>query len=66
MMNFWVPDWSPWNTGFNPAAFPNIVQFDYIKVWSYNLTNDTFEFMWNDDLDTFNTTKWEKSHFWTF
>jgi beta-glucanase (GH16 family) len=36
MMNIWAPSFSPWGDNFNPGTFPNVIQYDYVKIWSYN------------------------------
>ena len=51
MMNIWPPSFSPWGDGFNPGNFPFIVQYDYVKVWSYNWGTKGFDFLWVDEFD---------------
>ena len=66
MMNIWPPNFSIWGDNFNPNDFPFIAQYDYVKVWSYNWDNKGFDYMWGDDFDNFDYTRWVKSNNWTF
>jgi hypothetical protein len=67
MMNVWSATWSPWGDGFNPGAdFPIVAQYDYVKVWSYNYNNKGFDYMWTDDFNSFDYSRWQKSNGWTF
>lgn len=58
MMNIWSPTWSPWGDGFNPANFPFVVQYDYVKVWSYNSNTKGFDFEWVDEFNDFDYSRW--------
>ena len=66
MMNIWSATWSPWGDGFDPSRFPFIIQYDYVKVWSYNYGNKGFDYMWTDDFDNFDYSRWQKSNNWSF
>ena len=66
MMNIWPPDFPGWGDGFNPADFPVIVRYDYVKVWSYNHGTKGFDYLWTDEFDNFDYSRWQKSNNWTF
>ena len=65
-MNIWPPDWAPWGNGFDPNTFPHIVQYDYVKIWTYNSSTGGFDFHWEDNFDSFDYNKWIKSNNWSF
>jgi len=66
MMNFWVPDFSPWNTGFDPVDMPWYAYYDYVEYWEYVPSTKSFEKSWKDEFDSFDTNRWEKKDNWTF
>lgn len=76
-MNFWIPNFSDWNDGFDPAGMPWYARYDYVEYWEYVPEAEwpttsganqwhPFKFGWRDDFDTFDTTRWTASEDWTF
>ena len=66
MMNFWTPTFAGWSDGFNATSMPWYTRYDYVKVEKYNATTGGFDFYWQDDFNSFNSTRWFKSDGWTF
>ena len=66
MMNIWPPSFSPWGDNFDPSKMPFVVQYDYVKVWSYEEATDSFQFKWVDEFDSFDNSRWLKSNMWSF
>ncbi len=66
MMNVWVADFDPWNRNFDPSTMPYVTEYDYVEVQSYDAATDGFTFLWRDNFDYFDYSKWIKSNDWTF
>ena len=66
MMNFWTPTFGGWGDNFDPSGMPWFVYYDYVKVERYNHDTGEFYFHWQDDFDTFDVNRWQKSNNWTF
>ena len=77
MMNFWLPNFSDWNQGFDPVDMPWYARYDYVEYWEYVPEADwattegankwhPFKKVWRDDFDTFDTSRWKASDDWTF
>ena len=77
MMNFWVPNFSDWNVGFDPVDMPWYARYDYVEYWEYVKPEDwattaganqwhPFKKVWRDEFDTFDEARWKKSDDWTF
>ena len=77
MMNFWVPNFDGWNTGFDPSDMPWYAKYDFVEYWEYvppqdlNRTSGAdqshpFKFTWRDDFDTLDESRWKVSDNWTF
>jgi len=77
MMNFWVPNFSDWNQGFDPADMPWYAKYDFVEFWEYVPPQDLdstsgadqshpFKFGWRDDFDTLDESRWKVSENWTF
>ena len=66
MMNFWTPQWSPWNDYFDDAEMPWYAKYDFVEVYDYNTTSKDFKLRWRDDFNTFDTKKWYASDNWGF
>ena len=35
MMNFWVPNFDDWSTGFDPSGMPWDAKYDFVEYWEY-------------------------------
>ena len=66
MMNFWTPTFAGWGDNFSEAGMPFYMRYDYIKVETYNKATGGFEPAWQDDFDSFDTSRWIKSENWNF
>jgi hypothetical protein len=77
MMNFWIPNFSDWNDGFEAVDMPWYARYDYVEYWEYVKPEDwettpgankyhPFKMGWRDDFDTFDTDRWKASNDWTF
>ena len=76
MMNFWIPGFEKWHNGFTEAGMPWHAQYDFVEFWEYvpeerqaeeGVSSDhPFKFTWKDDFDTFDESRWKKSHRWSF
>ncbi len=72
MMNVWNPTWDNWVGELDPANLPGFAFYDWVAYYSYEPgggsygTDNNFKFEWQDDFDSFDSTRWEKaSHTWT-
>ena len=45
---------------------PWYARYDYVKVETYNAETEGFDFLWQDDFDSFDETRWKKSDNTTF
>ena len=66
MMDFWTPTWSPWSDNFTGTNMPWYTKYDYVKVEKYNASTGGFDFYWQDDFDSFDYSRWQKSNGWSF
>jgi hypothetical protein len=77
MMNFWIPDFYDWNSGFDPVDMPWYARYDYVEAWEYVPPEEwdstpgankdhPFKFSWKDDFDTLDESRWYVSENWTF
>jgi hypothetical protein len=77
MMNFWIPNFSDWNKGFDPVDMPWYARYDYVEYWEYVKEEDwatteganywhPFKKVWRDEFDTFDTDRWVASDDWSF
>ena len=71
MMNIWPPDYADWAGSFNAADLPIYAFYDWVKYYAYvpgtgnTGTGNNFILLWQDDFDTWNTSRWQKaSHTW--
>ena len=68
-LNLWISDAPEWVGAFNPSILPVYQYINWIKYSKYTPgsgTNGTdFTFEWQDDFDTFNSSRWAKGD-WTF
>jgi len=44
--------------GRDDSNIPYYTDVDYVEVWNYDLTNDSFNLNFRDDFDYLDTTKW--------
>ena len=65
-MNFWTPKWSPWGDNLDDTDFPYYTRYDWIKVETYNTETNEFNFLWQDDFDSFDDSRWYKKDGWAF
>lgn len=35
MMNYWIPNMSKWNGGFDLEDYASYVHYDYVEYWEY-------------------------------
>ncbi len=66
MMNVWNPDQPNWVGGWSDKILPAFSYYDWVKYSAYTPgtgnygTNNNFTVLWTDELDSFDTTRWEK------
>lgn len=71
-MNYWVPNFSDWNGGFDGEDMPSYVRYDYVEYWEYVPQADwattenanqyhPFKLTWRDDFNSFNDSRWIKT-----
>lgn len=67
--NHWAVNNTSWVGSFDKTVLPQYQYVEYIKYSSYTPgTGDNgsdFTYQWQDDFDTFNTSRWSKAN-WTF
>jgi len=67
MMNVWNPDQPNWVGAWSDNILPAFSYYDWIKYSSYTPgtgdygTNSNFTLQWVDNLDGFDSTRWEKA-----
>jgi len=44
--------------GRDDSNIPYYTDVDYVEVWNYDQTNDSFNLNFRDDFDYLDTTKW--------
>lgn len=71
MMNIWNPIYDNWVGDWNPAVLPAFAYYDWVKYYSYTPgtgsygTGNNFSFIWKDDFDSWDQSRWEKAtHTW--
>ena len=68
MMNIWNPAYDDWVGIWDERILPRFAFYDYVSYASYtpsegNIgTDSNFTFMWQDDFNLFDSSRWEKSH----
>lgn len=66
MMNVWNPDYPNWVGTWSDKILPAFSFYDWVKYSAYTPgsgnygTNNNFTLLWTDELDSFDTTRWEK------
>ena len=66
MMNVWNPDYPNWVGYWNDKVLPALSYYDWVKYSAYTPgsgnygTNNNFTLLWTDELDSYDTTRWEK------
>ena len=66
MMNFWTPTFQGWGDNFDDSGMPWYTRYDYVKVETYNSSTGGFDFHWQDNFDSFDSSRWLKSDGWGF
>ncbi|MCK9426624.1 MAG: family 16 glycosylhydrolase [Ignavibacteriaceae bacterium] len=67
MMNVWNPDYPDWVGVWNDNVLPAFSYYDWIKYSAYTPgtgnygTDNNFTVLWTDELDFFDSTRWEKA-----
>ncbi len=72
MVNIWAPDEGSqvgsWTGKWDPQILPLFAYYDWLSYASYTPgagtigTNNNFTSQWKDDFNSFDTTRWQKSH----
>ena len=66
MMNVWNPDYENWVGVWSDKVLPAFSYYDWVKYSAYTPgtgnygTGNNFTVLWTDELDSFDTTRWEK------
>ena len=66
MMNVWNPDYENWVGVWSDKVLPAFSYYDWIKYSAYTPgtgnygTGNNFTVLWTDELDSYDTTRWEK------
>jgi len=66
MMNVWNPDQPNWVGAWSDKILPAFSYYDRVKYSAYTPgtgsygTDNNFSVLWTDELDSFDTTRWEK------
>jgi endo-1,3-1,4-beta-glycanase ExoK len=67
--NLWISDATSWAGQFNPSILPVYQFINWVKFSKYTPGTGTngseFTLEWQDDFDTFNSSRWAKGD-WTF
>ena len=66
MMNFWTPTFQGWGDNFNDWDMPWYTKYDWVRVEKYNWNTGGFDWYWQDDFDSFDYSRWQKSDGWSF
>ena len=67
MMNIWQPTYVEWVGEFDSDILPVYAFYDWVKYYAYVLgsgntgTDNNFSMSWEDDFDSWDTNRWEKS-----
>jgi len=67
MMNVWNPDQPNWVGGWSDNILPAFSYYDWVKYSAYTPgagnygTNNNFTVQWSDELNGFDSTRWEKA-----
>lgn len=67
MMNVWNPDYPNWVGEWSDKILPAFSYYDWVKYSAYTPgagnygTDNNFSVLWKDELDSFDTTRWEKA-----
>ncbi len=67
MMNVWNPLYENWAGVLNPVSLPAFAYYDWVSYYSYTPgtgnygTENNFCFSWTDNLDNWDTSRWEKA-----
>lgn len=67
MMNVWNPEYANWVGAWSDNVLPAFFYYDWIKYSSYTPgagnygTDNNFTVQWIDELDSFDSTRWEKA-----
>ena len=72
MMNIWNPTYDDWVGVWDEQILPRFSFYDYVSYASYTPgegdvgTDSNFTFLWRDDFNFFDSTRWEKkdNHTW--
>ncbi len=71
MINIWAPDQGEignWAGKWDPEILPVFAYYDWLSYASYTPgdgttgTDDNFTLLWKDDFNSFDSTRWQKSH----
>ena len=66
MMNVWNPDYNNWVGSWSDYVLPAFSYYDWVKYSAYTPgtgnygTDNNFTVLWVDELDSFDSTRWEK------
>ncbi|MDP1994087.1 MAG: malectin domain-containing carbohydrate-binding protein, partial [Ignavibacteria bacterium] len=66
MMNVWNPDYENWVGVWSDKVLPAFSYYDWVKYSTYTPgtgnygTGNNFTVLWTDELDSYDTTRWEK------
>lgn len=66
MMNVWNPDYENWVGAWSDKILPAFSFYDWVKYSAYTPgtgnygTNNNFTLLWTDELDSYDTNRWEK------
>lgn len=60
--NVWSDKSVSWVGKIDPTRLPSAQYIDYVKVSSYDTETKEFTELWQDDFDTFNSTRWGKGN----
>jgi beta-glucanase (GH16 family) len=67
MMNFWAPgEVHRWSKGLDDSLMPFETRYDWVRTYDYDQENDEFILRWQEDFDTFNSTRWTVANNHTF
>ena len=65
-MNFWTPEWSPWNANFDDSFMPWFAKYDFVEVYDYDEEAIDFKLRWRDDFEHFDEKRWVAADGWGF
>lgn len=63
-LSLWV-GFSTWSGLVDPSALPSPLFVDWVKYFAYEEVTGRFNFVWQDDFDSFDWSRWYKAD-WTF